>query len=76
LAELKAAGGQAIAVQEDVTDPGDVENLFKETLATFGGIDVVVQSVGIMPLLAIAGSDISTFDFASSSCLISGCLSR
>ena len=62
VAELKAAGGQAIAVQGDVTDPGDVENLFKQTLATFGGIHVVVHSAGIMPLLPIAAGDIATFD--------------
>ena len=62
VAELKAAGGQAIAVQGDVTDPGDVENLFKQTDATFGGIDVVVYSAGIMPLLPIAAGDIATFD--------------
>src|SRR5713101_1941491 len=41
VAELKAAGGQAIAVQADVTNPADVENLFKKTLATFGSIDVL-----------------------------------
>jgi len=62
VAELKAAGGQAIAVRGDVTDLGDVENLFKQTLATFGGIDVVVHCAGIMPLLPIAAGDIATFD--------------
>jgi len=62
VAELKAAGGQAIAVQGDVTDPGDVESLFKQTLATFGGIDVVVHAAGIMPLLPIAAGDIATLD--------------
>ncbi len=62
VAELKAAGGQAIAVQADVTNPKDVENLFKQTLATFGGIDVVVHCAGIMPLLPIAGGDVATFD--------------
>ena len=62
LAELKAAGAQAIAVQADVTSPKDVENLFKQTLAAFGGIDVVVHCAGIMPLLPIAGGDVATFD--------------
>jgi 3-oxoacyl-[acyl-carrier protein] reductase len=62
VAELKAADGQAIAVPGNVTDPGDVENLFKQTLATFGGIDVVVHAAGIMPLLPIATGDIATFD--------------
>src|SRR3984893_17725597 len=62
VAELKAAGGQAIAVQADVTNPANVENLFKKTLAVFGSIDVVVHSAGIMPLLPIAGGDVATFD--------------
>ena len=62
MAEFKAVGGQAIAVQGDVTDPGDVETRFKRALATFGGIDVVVHSSGIMPLLPIAAGDIATFD--------------
>ena len=46
MAEFKAVGGQAIAVQGDVTDPGDVETRFKRALATFGGIDVVVHAAG------------------------------
>src|SRR5258708_18916634 len=48
VAELKAARGQATAVQADVTNPAEVESLFKRTLATFGSIDVVVHSAGIM----------------------------
>src|SRR5215470_16930671 len=50
------------SVKRDVTDSGDVENLFKQTLATFGCIDVVVHAAGIMPLLPIAAGDITTFD--------------
>jgi 3-oxoacyl-[acyl-carrier protein] reductase len=62
VAELKAAGRQAIAVQADVSNLADVENLFKQTLAVFGGINVVVHFAGIMPLLPIAGGDVATFD--------------
>jgi len=62
VAQLKAAGAQAIAVQADVTSPEDVENLFKQTLAAFGGIDVVVHCAGIMPLFPVAGGDVATFD--------------
>ena len=62
VAELKAAGAQAIAVQADMTSPEDVENLFKQTLAAFGGIDVVVHCAGIMPLFPVAGGDVATFD--------------
>src|SRR6266436_3775581 len=55
VAEIKGAGGKAIAVQADVAKPADVERLFKQTLDAFGTIDVVVHSAGIMPLLPIAG---------------------
>src|SRR5713101_7229161 len=62
VAQLKAAGAQAIAVQADMTSPEDVENLFKQTLAAFGGIDVVVHCAGIMTLFPVAGGDVATFD--------------
>src|SRR4030088_620190 len=35
VAEIKAAGGQAIAVQADVAIPADVELLFKESIDAF-----------------------------------------
>src|SRR5258708_26484510 len=61
-AELKGARGKATAVQADVTNPAEVESLFKRTLATFGSSDVVVHSAGIMPLFPIAAGDVATFD--------------
>ena len=60
--EITSAGGQAIAVQADVANAGDVERLFKKTLHTFGRINVVVNSAGIMPLGRIADGDIEMFD--------------
>jgi 3-oxoacyl-[acyl-carrier protein] reductase len=62
VAEIKAAGGQAIAVQADVANAADVERLFKAALDTFGGINVVVNCAGIMPLSPIAGGDLDLFD--------------
>jgi 3-oxoacyl-[acyl-carrier protein] reductase len=62
VAEIKAEGGQAIAVQADVANVADVERLFNEALQTFGMVDVVVNSAGIMPLLPIAEGDIELFD--------------
>jgi 3-oxoacyl-[acyl-carrier protein] reductase len=60
--EINNAGGKAISVQADVTKPGDVEALFKQTLEAFGNVDVVVHSAGIMPMLPISGGDVETFD--------------
>ena len=62
VADLKAAGGQGIAVQADVANAEDVERLFKESMDGFGRPDVVVQCAGIMPLFPIASGDVAAFD--------------
>jgi 3-oxoacyl-[acyl-carrier protein] reductase len=62
VADLKAAGGQGIAVQADVAIAADVERLFRESMDAFGRPDVVVHCAGIMPLLPIASGDVITFD--------------
>ena len=60
--EIKSSDGHAIAVQADVADAAEVERLFKHTLDTFGRIDVVVNTAGIMPLSPIAKGDVEVFD--------------
>jgi 3-oxoacyl-[acyl-carrier protein] reductase len=62
VAEIKATGGQAIAVKADVANPVDVERLFEEALKTFGSVDVVVNNSGIMPLSPIGKGDAELFD--------------
>ena len=60
--EIKARGGQAIAVKADVADGIQVERLFQETADAFGRIDVVVNAAGIMPMSPIAKLDLEVFD--------------
>ena len=48
--EIEAAGGRAIWVQADVSDPAAVRRLFDEGERAFGGLDVVVSNAGIMRL--------------------------
>src|SRR5437879_4044896 len=62
VADIKAAGGQAIAVQANVAIAADVEQLFKESIDAFGRPNVVVHCAGIMPLFLIASGDVTTFD--------------
>ena len=45
---IARAGGQAIALRIDVTDPADAERLAADTLARFGRIDVLVNNAGIL----------------------------
>lgn len=47
LAELANAGGNAIAVQANVSDPEDVKRLFAETKNAFGRLDVLVNNAGV-----------------------------
>jgi NAD(P)-dependent dehydrogenase (short-subunit alcohol dehydrogenase family) len=46
-AELRAAGAEALAVQADVSVPGDCHRVVDETIAAFGRIDVLVNNAGI-----------------------------
>ena len=62
VAELKAAGGQAISVQADVASVSDVERLFQESIDAFGNPEVVVHSAGVMLLSLISACDVETFD--------------
>jgi 3-oxoacyl-[acyl-carrier protein] reductase len=46
VAAIRAAGGQAIAVPGDVTDPDFPAQLLKATINTFGGFDIIVNNAG------------------------------
>lgn len=47
--EIRAAGGNAIYVKADVSTAEGVETLFREAVAAYGDIDVVVNAAGIVP---------------------------
>jgi len=47
VAEIKQKGGQAVALQGDVSKTSDVKRLFAETKETFGRLDVLVNNAGI-----------------------------
>lgn len=59
---IKAQGGEAIAIKADVSDAGQVEQLFAQTLEKWGSIDVVIQNSGIMQLSPIGKADAAAFD--------------
>ena len=59
---IKKAGGNALAVQADVSDPAAVRSLFDKAESVYGGIDVLVNNAGIMQLKAIADTTDEFFD--------------
>jgi 3-oxoacyl-[acyl-carrier protein] reductase len=60
--EIVGSGGEAIAVAGDIGDEADVAALFDEAERAFGGIDVVVNTAGIMPLAPLANFSLDDFD--------------
>jgi 3-oxoacyl-[acyl-carrier protein] reductase len=61
-AEIAESGGQAVAIQADITREDEIKQLFECSLKEFGRIDVVVSNVGVMALSPIARGDVETFD--------------
>lgn len=47
VASIEAAGGQALAIRADVSDPRAVADLFERTEAQFGTVDVLVNNAGV-----------------------------
>ncbi|MBJ7480840.1 SDR family NAD(P)-dependent oxidoreductase [Rhodococcus erythropolis] len=48
VAEIIAAGGQAVVNGDDVADWAGAENLIKTAIDTFGGLDVLVNNAGFL----------------------------
>ncbi len=47
LAEIKSIGGEAIAIQADVSSLESVEHMVQEIIDTYGRIDILVNNAGI-----------------------------
>jgi 3-oxoacyl-[acyl-carrier protein] reductase len=46
--DIRKSGGDAIAVQADVSKPDQVKSLFNDAIAWYGHVDVLVNNAGIM----------------------------
>lgn len=47
-AEITNAGGKAIAIQADSADPNALQEAIRQTVAHFGGLDILVNSAGVL----------------------------
>jgi len=59
---VEAAGARAVAVRADVAEPDDVDALFDTAEREFGGVDVVVNTAGIMILKPLVEFDLDDLD--------------
>lgn len=62
VATIRQAGGRAVAVQGDVSVPAEVARLFDAAEAEFGGLDVLVNSAGVIELAPIGEMRDADFD--------------
>ena len=60
--KIKAAGGNALTSQADVSNPTAVVRMFDSAEATFGGLDAVINCAGILKLAKLADCSDETFD--------------
>lgn len=60
--EVASAGGSAVAVRADVADEHAVSAMFSDVTERYGGVDVVVNTAGIMILAPLAETSLETLD--------------
>ena len=59
--QIKAGGGQAFAVEADLTDPAAIEAMCYAGVKGLGGIDIVMNNAGLYIPEAMVESDIDTW---------------
>jgi 3-oxoacyl-[acyl-carrier protein] reductase len=62
VAELQAAGGQAIAVKADVSRADDVRRMFETSEQQLGKVDVLVNNAGVLKTVPLADTSDALFD--------------
>jgi 3-oxoacyl-[acyl-carrier protein] reductase len=61
-AEIESRGGGAKAVVTDVREEAQVERLVAETVAAFGGVDIVVNNAGVFQAAPLAETSTALWD--------------
>src|SRR5262245_31253369 len=60
--EIIAAGGKALPLTVDVRDEAQVNAAIERTVATFGGLDIVVNNASAISRTPVADTDVRRFD--------------
>src|SRR5437870_8005979 len=60
--EIAKAGGHALPLVVDVRDEAQVKSAIERTVATFGGIDIVVNNASAVQRTPVADTDMRRFD--------------
>lgn len=65
-AEVEAAGGKALAVQVDIRNEDQIQNMVQLAVEKFGGIDVVINNASAIQLTATDQTESKRFDLMQS----------
>jgi citronellol/citronellal dehydrogenase len=60
--EIEQAGGKALPLAVDIRDEAAVKGAIDQTVATFGGLDIVVNNASAIQLTPVAQTDMRRFD--------------
>ena len=63
VAEIKAAGGEALANGSSVTDDAGVAHMVKQAMDAWGRVDILVANAGVLRDKSFAKMEISDFEF-------------
>lgn len=61
-ARIETAGGTASSRRLDVTDAADVQQFVGGAVSTYGGVDVMINNAGVMPLSALAENKVEEWN--------------
>lgn len=59
---IKQRGGEAVAIQADISSVAEIEMLFHKTLEAYGQVDILINNAGIMITKPIASMTEEDFD--------------
>lgn len=65
-AEMEAAGGKALAVQCDIRFEDQIQNVVDKAVASFGGIDILINNASAISLTATEQTESKRFDLMHS----------
>ena len=62
VAQIKASGGNALAIRADVGRVPEIVRMFDETIAHFGRLDILVNNAGVMFIKPVSATTEEDFD--------------
>src|SRR6185503_13370714 len=59
--DIRSAGGEAIWVQADLSDPAQIAPMIEKTVQTFGRLDILVNNAAVAEPAPIESSDLDHY---------------